>query len=356
MYNDIDLDNKEIFGIEVDWLSLSNKVFVVTGATGMLGSYVVDSLMMLNKKLPKPLTVIVLVRDEQKCKRIFAHWADDDCFKIKKWDVDDVDIGCPECNILIHAASIPRPVSDCPVDVLKPNVIGTWKLLEYVRTYCKNFEQFIFFSSGAVYGENGSALNVVAPESFVSSVYPEDPQQCYSIGKVAGENICVSFMRQFGIPVKMLRYAHTYGPNMDIKNDPRSFVSFVRSAILGEDIHLLSDGKTMRHFCYVTDATAALFYVLLKGECGIAYNIANPNGKITIGELAKLIAGLSQSSAVKVTTNSSCYNGVKGYAPQKNVYELDISRLSSLGFNPSVTIKDGFNRIMRFIKDRGIKC
>ena len=81
---------------------------------------------------------------------------------------------------------------------------------------------------------------------------------------------CVSFYREHGVPVKIARIGHTYGPTMDIYNDPRVFASFMRDVIEGRDITMLSDGSAQRPFCYIADAVAAFFLLLFKGRDGEA--------------------------------------------------------------------------------------
>ena len=344
MSNVVEEDIKEILSCPLPWHLLSGKVVAITGATGMLAAYLVETLLSLNTKLSDPIKVVALVRNKYKAAERFSRWVDEGHLFIKEWMSNAVDLDIPDCNIMIHAASISRPDIRIPVDVIEPNVIGTWNLLRYCEKCCNNFESFIFFSSRAVYGDDNSQSDMSVNETQFFPIDQMNPKSCYAEAKRMGENMCVSFMRQYNLPVKILRYAHTYGPGMDLKNDPRSFVSFVNKAIHGEDIELATSGEQTRCFCYIADATKAFFYVLLRGRVGEAYNIANDNGESSIFELASLIA---QLGGVKAQRNL-CQLSESGYAPQRFVKKPDTTKLKKLGFQAEISIKDGFSRVMRY--------
>ena len=339
----VEKDIAEVLAAKLDWESLCGKTIAITGANGMLASYVAETLLTLVRTTGNPIRVIALVRNPEKASLRFSAYANDPNLSIVKWDPSDVAPDLKECDILIHAASIPRPDSLHPVDVIAPNVIGTWNLLQQLRQADKRPEQFIYISSGAVYGDRQDSPTPIS-EDMALPVNQMLPQSCYAESKRAGENICISFMRQYGIPVKVIRYAHTYGPGMDLEHDPRSFVSFIRSIRDSKDIRLTSAGDAVRYFCYATDATIAFFSILLNGKPGEAYNIANPGNGISIRELAELLVSLAPERHLKVVTDTTA--APPGYAPQKIAPCLDIAKLRTLGWQPSISIAEGFNRVL----------
>ena len=338
-------DMDEILCDSLPWERLAGKVIAITGANGMLAAYLLETLLTLSDKLKKSIRVVALVRNVNRAMQRFKRWKDCPNLIFKEWHLEDTDIGIEECNILIHAASIPRPDSQKPVDVIGPNVIGAWNLLHYCQQYCRKLEQFIFFSSGAVYGEEFTNDRPVS-ECQYFPVDQMNPVSCYAESKRMGENLCVSFQRQYGMPVKILRYAHTYGPGMDLDNDPRSFIYFVRSVLEDKDIKLQTSGEMVRCFCYITDATRAFFYVLFKGHVGEAFNIANCKGEISIRKLATMIAAL-RGGVSKVILNAG-NSEVLGYSPQRHAFHPDTSKLSALGFMPQVDVSEGFSRVLRY--------
>lgn len=339
-------DIAQVLSDDLPWERLSGKCVAVTGANGMLASFLVKTLLALNDRLEAPVKVVGLVRNVEKARERFSEHAGDTRLELRKWSVDDSDLRLPECNVMVHAASIPRADSRNPVDVVAPNVVGTWNLLDYCRRGCPHFEDFLFFSSGAVYGDDHRDDAPVAE----GQSFPIDPMNhlsCYAESKRMGENLCASFAVQYGMSAKVLRYAHTYGPEMDLDGDPRSFVYFVRCALRGEDIELRTDGRMPRYFCYVTDATSALFRILFFGRSGEAYNVGNEDGRIAICDLAAKIAGMA-TPAVKVRQTARGARSATSFIPQRYTLHPDTGKLKALGFRPRVSVEDGFGRVLRY--------
>lgn len=337
-------DIDEVLSAKLDWTTFSGKTIVVTGATGMLASYIVESLLSLNAMIGQPMQVMALVRNVEKARQMFGAHADDPDFHVVEWRPDVVDLHIEKANIIIHAASISWPDTCHPVDVIEPNIIGTWNLLRYVKAHCLHFEQFIFISSSAVYGDNPGHTKMFS-ENDGANIFPMAMSSCYAASKCAGESICMSFMHQYGIPVKTIRYAHTFGSSMNLVSDPRSFVSFVRSIVNDNDIVLTSDGSSVRYFCYATDATIALLMVIINGKVGEAYNIANPDNMISMKGLAELLVGLVPEKHLKVVLNGVVEP--TGHMPQKEGSCLNVSKLKQLGWRAEVSIREGFVRVLR---------
>ncbi len=338
-------DIKEIIHTELPWKSLSGKKILVTGAAGMLAAYIVETLLLLPAYFEcDPPQVTVLVRNRDKAEKRFSGYIDNPNFKLK---TDDI-CTCLEPDIflrtevIIHAASISRPDGKKPVEVMAPNIIGTWNLLELARKL-PDFEQFIYFSSGIVNGENIKSGIPVSEEMFFPSSCTS-PTACYSESKRAGETICLSFMRQYRIPVKLLRYFGSYGPGMDLYNDPRAFTSFVKCAIDGENIVLHSTGEETRFWCYITDATEAFFKVFFGSDYGEAWNIANDEAGCMIRELAQTVVELAPDKKISVQFDIS--KVPSGYTPFKSqqITVPDITKLRKIGFTPKISIREGLRR------------
>jgi len=338
-------DIEEILKTELPWKSLSGKKILVTGAAGMLAAYIVDTLILLPEYFGYvPPVVTALVRKKDKAEKRFSSYLKNPNFKLRTNDIcksleADVFFGT---EVIIHAASIPRPDGKKPVDVMAPNVLGTWELLKLAREL-PDFEQFIYFSSGIVNGEDIKSDIPVSEDMFFSSSCT-NPEACYSESKRAGETICLSFMRQYGIPVKLLRYFGSYGPGMDLYNDPRAFTSFVKNAVCGEDIVLHSTGEETRFWCYITDATEAFFRVFLSSVYGEAWNVANDEAGCMIRELAQTVGELSPDKKISIQFDPS--KVPSGYIPFKfrQITVPDITKLRKIGFAPKITIREGLRR------------
>jgi nucleoside-diphosphate-sugar epimerase len=341
----IQSDIAEVFKADLPWASLSGKTILVTGASGMLPAYIVDALMLLPRHIKcVPPKVTALVRNVDKAEKRFAAYLDNPGFLIRSDNIcEELELkSYMDTQIIIHAASIPRPDSKKPVDVMAPNVLGTWKLLELAKKL-PSFEQFIYFSSGIVNGDDvKSDIPITEEMYFPSSCI--GPGACYSEGKRAGETICLSFMQQYDIPVKLLRYFGSYGPGLDLNNDPRSFTSFINSSVNGQDVVMHSTGEETRFWCYITDATDAFFRVLFNTMAGEVWNVANEDAGCLIKELAHTACELSPNKEISVKYDMA--NVPQGYAPFtcQQITVPDSSKLRGIGYAPKVSVREGLRR------------
>ena len=328
---------KKIIRKDLPWEKLCRKKILLTGAAGMLASYIAETIL----NLPFQLELYALVRNPEKARSRFSRYLSDPRLHLISADISQNDFSdIPKCNIVIHYGSIPRPDKNIPVDVAEPNIAGTWNLLRYARK-CPDFEQFLFCSSAGIYGRKTSC----AAENSPVLLEPLLVESCYLISKIAGENSCILFDSQYNIPCKILRYSHTYGPGVDLNNDSRSFASFLANILRGEDIILTSTGEQKRCFCYIADATEAFFRVLLMGERTNAYNIAAPDNNISILNLAQLLAGLVPEKKLQVKTCQK--KNVGGFVPLDTEFVPDTGKLKKLGFTPETSIEEGFRRTLR---------
>lgn len=342
-------DIREILKADLPWGSLSGKSILMTGGSGMLAAYVVETLLLAPEYVEgvKPPRVTVLVKNIDKAKKRFAGYLDHPNFKLMTEDIcKSLDTSAfSGVQVIIHAASISRPDSKIPVDVMAPNIVGTWNLLELARML-PGFEQFLYFSSGIVNGESIKSDIPISEDMYFASSCTS-PAACYSEAKRAGETICLSFMRQYGVPVKVLRYFGCYGPGMDLDNDPRAFTSFIKSAARKEDIVLHSAGEETRFWCYLTDATDAFFRVFFSAKQGEAWNIANDDAGCTIRELAQTVCELSAGKGISVRQDSRSVPA--GYTPfnSPHITVPDIRKLRSLGYVPKISIREGLRRTLQ---------
>ena len=159
-----------------------------------------------------------------------------------------------------------------------------------------------------------------------------------------GETMCVAWAQQHGVPAKIVRPFHTYGPGMRLDNG-RVFADFVADIVQGRDIVLKSDRSTIRAFCYLADATLGFFTVLLRGAVGQAYNIGSPE-EISIFDLARLLVASFPEKGLSVVRDA----GVRppGYLQSPIVRNCpDITKAQGLGWAPTTSVQAGFIRTVR---------
>jgi nucleoside-diphosphate-sugar epimerase len=241
-------------------------------------------------------------------------------------------------NYIIHGASYASShyFGTNPVDVLLPNVIGTYHLLELGKS--NKIKSFLFFSSGAVYGKAGE----VVTEKDYGYLDPLDVKSCYGESKRMAENMCKCWCSQFGIPVKIVRPAHIYGPTMDIENDSRVFSTFVKNIVKEQNIVMKSDGSAMRSFCYIADATVAYFKVLLDGTDGEAYNVGNDDAYVSIKKLAEILISTFPEKQLRLIVDREKNNNY--FKSKEDKMFMSSKKVESLGWKCAFSISEGFKR------------
>lgn len=341
-------DLKEIYQEKIDWKRFSGKTVLITGAYGMLASYVTYMLFFLTIEKGINVHIIAVVRSGQKFASRFEHLLKSMNVTVIESNLDMPLVVEGAVDYIIHAASLASPnyYSICPVDVLMPNIIGTKYLLDLAVE--KRSEGFLYFSSSDIYGK------VIGKEWITEDTYgimdTRDEHSCYSESKRMAETMCMAWWRQKQVPIKIARIWHTYGPTMDVTNDPRVFASFVGDILADRDIIMMSNGLSKRSFCYITDAVAAYFMILLNGEVGSAYNVCRSDQFISISDLAYAMVGIYPEKQLKV---------VKRYREEKEPYlenhmSVDIppsdKKIKGLGWKPKISIEEGFFRVLEYLK------
>ena len=166
----------------------------------------------------------------------------------------------------------------------------------------KPVEGVLFYSSSEIYGDP-TPENIPTPETYRGNVSCTGPRACYDESKRYGETLCVNFARQHGVPIKVARPFNNYGPGLKI-TDRRVIPDFARDILAGRDMVMLSDGSARRTFCYVADAVAGYYKILVKGRPGEAYNVGVETPEISMPQLAGKLVG-SRARAVRLSRAGS---------------------------------------------------
>jgi UDP-glucuronate decarboxylase len=321
---------------------LRKKTVLIAGAGGFLPAYMVETLLYLNETQSCNCQIIGVVRSPEKAVRRFAHYASRTDFSLIPGDVSSLENELPRADIIIHAASpaSPKYYGRDPVGVMRANILGMNNLLELARQW--KTESFLYFSSGEVYGQLAASAPP-AKETDYGYIDIANVRSCYAESKRAAETLGVSYWIQHGVPCKIVRPFHTYGPGMAL-DDGRVFADFVADVVNRRNIVLKSDGSAIRAFCYLADAVRAFFTVLLNGIPGQAYNVGNPQGALSILELSELLVNMSPGLRVERLVGHSD----AGYLQSPIARNVpDVSLLNSLGWSPKYSPQEGFARTIR---------
>lgn len=336
-------DLQNIMKEPIQWEKLKNSNVLITGASGMLGSYMMRTLLELNSQRDYKIQVCALVRNPEK---IPAECREQ--ITILQQNVTNPIKSDMHFDYIIHAASPASPLimREDPVGTIAANTLGAYHTLELAKE--SKAKGYLFISSREIYGQPYADQKVFT-EGTYGLVDPLEPRSCYPEGKKAAETMCACYKHQYGLNTKIARLAHTYGPGMSI-DDGRVQADFLRNVVHHENIVLKSQGTAVRTYTYVSDAVSALFYILLNSD-ELVYNISSEDSTVSIRQLAETLVEAYPERGLKLvfdipkdTENSGCAPFTLGI--------LGSDKLRKLGWAPSYNLKDGFMRTVEFLEEQ----
>ncbi len=331
--------NKDIESLAADeripWDSFQNKRVLVTGATGLVGGLCARTLAYRSGHHDARIQVILPVRDLGAARKRFSGCANVD---FVLWDAtQDSDI-LPECDYIVHCACPTDSafMVEHPVQTIDAIVVGTRSMLELARR-CS--ARMCYVSSMEVYG---SGSEEPLDEKCGGRLDAMNVRSSYPQAKQLAETLCAAYASQYGTDVCVARLAQTFGPG--IRNDDhRVFAEFARKCVAGEDIVLLTDGAKSNMYVYTADAVRALLMLVVRGEVGAAYNVANPQTFCSVYEMACMVAReFGTSSDVRRVVNSEA---ARRFAISGQIY-MDVTRIHEMGWEPEVDLVGMYERLL----------
>lgn len=341
-------DILSLFEKGLDLNRLQDKTILVVGATGLIGSCIVDVLMN-NPHIC--YQVIAAGRNRERAQQKFASYWDDAHFCFAEIDVTqsvernleaqilkNAYIAMRQVDYIIDAASNASPnfFKQHPVEVMKANIDGVSHLMEYGLEH--GMKRMLYVSSGEIYGEGDGSEFSEKSSGYVDCA---SVRACYPSSKRAAETLCMAYGEEYGADVVIARLSHTYGPGFT-ESDNRVYAQFIRNVLRGEDIVLKSKGEAFRSWLYVVDAAHAILRLLLDGEKGNAYNVAHSESNISIRQLAELIAGIAHRKVVFDIPEDALHGNTTPIT--KATFNTD--KLKALGWQPLFDVKAGFEHTL----------
>lgn len=336
-------DMRIVAGSDLPFSLYRKSTFLITGATGLIGSLLVKNLLYCNRIHDLDLKVLAVVRDRQKAEKLYADFPESGTLEFIICDLEKEPV-CVDTKIdyIIHAAAVTQSkiMVTKPVETIRLSFNSTDQLLSLAMK--NNVKCFLYISSMEVYGVVDRNDKVDEKRlgyldlSAVRSCYPESKRMC--------ECLCVSYAEQYHVNVRIARLAQTFGAGV-LKTDNRVFAQFAGSVKQKKNIVLHTYGKSEGNYVYTRDAVRALLLLLVKGEQAGAYNISNERSHMTIARMAEMVAHDIAKDTIQVVYDIPDDLSAYGYAADTKLF-LDSGKMMELGWKPEVGLKEAFERMM----------
>ncbi len=326
-----------------DFNSLRGAKILVTGSYGMITTYL--CLFLIHIMYKYDLDLYFQGRQLAKLKARYGSYETTGKVHLLTSSFENNELPDIKPDYIIHAASAAstKYFTDYPVDVIAPNTVGTWNLLNYAKN--SDINRFLFFSSNSIYGEGGHNKNVLTENEY-GIVDPLNDRSSYVEAKRISEQMCKAFWKQYRVPTSIVRICHTYGPTFDINNDSRIIPRTIKKILNNEDIVIYKDPHSVIQYTYIADMVSAILLVLISGANGEAYN----SGGDEIVKMDDVIAWMinadekinSKLIEKKIDENYSFASG-KGI----NFIKLSNEKIKKIGWKQLFTNEDGFTRTVK---------
>ena len=335
-----ELYQKEIEAFDFDLSPLIGKSIMLSGATGMIASYLIDCLMIKGIDC----RVIALGRSEEKARNRFGDYFSRTNFKFYTCDINKpIEIN-EKADYIIHAASNTHPLaySTDPIGTITANVIGLQNLLDFACTH--NNERFVFLSSVEVYGENRGDTDAFV-EDYCGYINSNTLRAGYPESKRVGEALCQAYIKQKGMDIVIPRLSRAFGPTL-LKTDTKALSQFLHKAIAGEDIVLKSAGTQYYSYLYVEDIVTGILTCMFKGLNGEAYNVSDDSCNITLKDLAETIADIAGTKVVFELPDDA---EKAGYSTA-TIAILNSNKIGSLGWKTGAGIRESLEKTIKMLR------
>ncbi len=312
---------------------------LVTGCAGFIGSH-------LSERLIKEGYCVIGIDNfskyyNRKIKENNIKWL----LRKKKFTFVEVDILSKDfdkylrdINVIYHSAAQAGVRSSWGIhfnEYVKNNILATQKILEKIKLN-KEIKVLVYASSSSIYGNS--------PDFPFKEDSPKIPISPYGVTKLAAENLCHLYHKEFSVPVVSLRYFTVYGPR---QRPDMGFNKFIRAILTNAEILIYGDGTQSRDFTYIDDIVSANTAILSKNVVGETFNIGGGN-TITI---KKVLDHLEKIANRKIK--------IKFVKKQKGDVEhtaADITKAKKLlSYSPKTTIIDGLTKMYDwYLKNKSV--
>ncbi len=326
----------------IDWSKLKNSRVLVTGANGLIASYIIYTLLHLNETQGCGITIYALARSEEKIRRRYGALLERADFKLVLQDVTAPLLLDLSMDYIIHAASqtSPKQFTEDPVGTALGNVLGTNNMLSFaVKSGAK---VFLLLSTREIYGKS---VKEFAEEDDYGVTDPTQVRSCYPEGKRMAETLCAAYREQHELNCKIARIAHAYGPGM-LLSDGRVVGDFIGNVVRKEPIVMNSDGSGTLALTYISDLVSGLFMTICNFD-EFVYNISDSSHPITVRQLAELLCETASDPRIRLEIHLANQRQSAGYLAHKVPF-LSATKANVQGWLPRVSLQNGLRKTVAF--------
>ncbi len=322
------------------WPAAKNKRFFITGGTGFIGKWLLESFAYINRKLNLNCQMLVLSRSPEKFLRQYPHFKQFDEISFQKADVQNFEFSGEKFDYIIHAAAEASATlnTNKPLEMTDTIIEGTRRTLDFAEQ--SGVKRFLFLSSGAVYGKQPADIPDI-PENYNGSPDPLDTLSAYGQAKRTSELLCSIYYKHYIIETTIARCFALVGPYLNL-NIHYAIGNFIRDAIKGGPIIVNGDGTPLRSYLYAADLAIWLWTILFKGSIATAYNVGS-DIPISIADLAHKVAAIvSDKCKVQIVKNNDQITERQRYVPCIDKAKKDLNLKCSINLDDAIKKTIGF--------------
>jgi dTDP-glucose 4,6-dehydratase len=316
------------------WEELRGKRIFISGGTGFLGRWLLESLVWANERLGLGASAVVLTRDPVAFTSRAPHLVSNSSIRLHVGDIRSFDFPSGHFPFIIHAAtdSKHQVAPEDSIDLLDTIVQGTRRILEFAR-YC-GAARLLNISSGAIYGSQPADITHL-PESYSGGPDPALPRSVYGESKRIAELLCSLYAARYGFECKIARCFAFVGPYLPL-DAHFAIGNFIRDVITSGIVLVKGDGTPYRSYLYAADLAVWLWTILFRGISCRPYNVGSEHGA-TIAEIASEVGGCLDPAA-RVTIAGSPVPGqtASRYVPSTRRAQEELGLRECFTLNESI--------------------
>jgi dTDP-glucose 4,6-dehydratase len=328
------------------WDELRGCRLFITGGTGFVGRWLVESLLWANERRELGVRVVVLTRDPKGFSVSAPALAAHPSIGLLAGDMRSFTFPDGRVDYVVHAATetVGMPGTYDPVHKFDADVEGTRRVVALARE--RGARRLLFMSSGAVYGPQPPDMALVS-EEYPGAPDPTDPWTAYGQAKRVSEFLCTAAGAESDIEVVIARCFAFAGPYLPLDAN-YAIGNLIRDALAGGPVVVAGDGSPFRSYLYAADLAIWLWTLLLKGRPSRVYNVGS-DVAVSIDALARTVAAVvSPGAKVTVLGQAPAGEPARRYVPSIN------RARGELNLTPIVPLIDAIERTAAWHRARAI--